>query len=268
MELVYTSMICRFEPSHASRSMSESTIPRYQLVKDWLVDRIGSGELGPDDRTPSENELVAALGVSRMTANRALRELAAEGVLRRVQGLGTFVADARPQSELVELRNIAEEIRARGHAYRAAVDGVGAVRASATVATALGVPTGETVFHSVIVHFEGTQAVQYEDRYVNPAAAPDYLAQDFARITPNEYLMRVAPAPHVEHVVEAAMPPDRIRRALGMRAGTPCLLLHRRTALVNRVVSRAWLWHPADRYRLGAAFDVAPLAAPPREAAR
>jgi hypothetical protein len=37
------------------------------------------------------------------------------------------------------------------------------------------------------------------------------------------------------------------------------LLLHRRTALSNRVVSRAWLWHPADRYRLGAAFDVAPV---------
>lgn len=243
--------------------MTEAAIPRYQLVKDWLVDRIGSGELRPDDRTPSENELVAALGVSRMTANRALRELAAEGVLRRVQGLGTFVADSRPQSELVELRNIADEIRARGHAHRAEIDSVGEVRANATVAPALGVPPGATVFHSVIVHFEGTHAVQFEDRYVNPAAAPDYLAQDFARITPNEYLMRVAPAPHVEHVVEAALPPDRIRRALAMRAGAPCLLLHRRTALSNRVVSRAWLWHPADRYRLGAAFD----AAPPKEAA-
>lgn len=239
--------------------MSEAAAPRYQQVKDWLVDRIGSGELRPDDRTPSENELVAALGVSRMTANRALRELAAEGVLRRVQGLGTFVADARPQSELMELRNIADEIHARGHAHRAEVGELQRVPANAAVAAALGLPAGDPVFHSAIVHFEGPHAVQFEDRYVNPATAPDYLAQDFARITPNEYLMRVAPAPHVEHVVEAAMPPDRVRRALAMRAGAPCLLLHRRTALVNRVVSRAWLWHPADRYRLGAAFDVAPL---------
>lgn len=243
--------------------MNDDAVPRYQQVKDWLVDRIGSGELRPDDRTPSENELVAALGVSRMTANRALRELAAEGVLRRVQGLGTFVADSRPQSELVELRNIADEIRARGHRHRAEVQELGEMPASATVGAALGVPAGEPVFHSAIVHFEGGHAVQFEDRYVNPTAAPDYLAQDFARITPNEYLTQVAPAPHVEHVVEAAMPPERIRTALAMRAGTPCLLLHRRTALANRVVSRAWLWHPADRYRLGAAFDVAP----PRESA-
>jgi GntR family histidine utilization transcriptional repressor len=104
--------------------------------------------------------------------------------------------------------------------------------------------------------------VQFEDRYVSPAAAPAYLDQDFSRITPNEYLMRVAPAPHVEHVVEAAMPTDRVRAALAMRAARPCLLLHRRTALAGRVVSRAWLGHPGDRYRLGAAFDVDPGPAP------
>lgn len=239
-------------------AVSEAAVPRYQLVKDWLIDRIGSGELRPDDRTPSENELVATLGVSRMTANRALRELTAEGLLRRVQGLGTFVADMRPQSELLELRNIADEIRSRGHVHRAAVRELSEVQATATVASALGVATGGPVFHSAIVHFEGRHAVQFEDRYVNPEAAPDYLAQDFARITPNEYLLRVAPTPHVEHVVEAAMPPEPVREALAMAAGKPCLLLHRRTALAGRVVSRAWLWHPADRYRLGAAFDVAP----------
>ncbi len=242
--------------------MREATVPRYQAVKDWLVERIGSGELRPEDRTPSENELVETLGVSRMTANRALRELTADGLLRRVQGLGTFVADMRPQSELVELRNIADEIRGRGHAHRAEVLTLAAAPASAAVAAAFGAPTGDTVFHSAIVHFEGARPVQFEDRYVNPAAAPDYLRQDFSRVTPNEYLMRVAPAPRVEHVVQAAMPPERVRAALAMRKGEPCLLLHRRTALGPRIVSRAWLWHPGDRYRLGAAFDVDPLHAP------
>lgn len=247
--------------------MPEAAVPRYQQVKDWMVERIESGDLRPDDRTPSENELVEVLGVSRMTVNRALRELTAEGRLRRVQGLGTFVADARPQSELVELRNIADDIRDRGHDHRAEVRMLAPARAGAEVAAALGVAGGERVFHSMIVHFESDVPVQLEDRYVNPAAAPDYLAQDFARITPNEYLMRVAPAPHVEHVVEAAMPPAPVRAVLAMSPGEPCLLLHRRTALADRIVSRAWLWHPGSRYRLGAAFDVSPAtpATPTRE---
>jgi GntR family histidine utilization transcriptional repressor len=40
------------------------------------------------------------------------------------------------------------------------------------------------VFHSVMVHLENGVPIQYEDRYVNPQAAPDYLATDFTRPRP------------------------------------------------------------------------------------
>ena len=61
-----------------------SELPRYQQLKHLIVGRISSGELRPRDRVPSENDLVAATGVSRMTANRALRELHDEGYVDRV----------------------------------------------------------------------------------------------------------------------------------------------------------------------------------------
>ncbi len=67
--------------------------PMYQQLKDLIIGRISSGELRPADRVPSENELVQAMSVSRMTANRALRELTDEGYVRRVAGRGTFVSD-------------------------------------------------------------------------------------------------------------------------------------------------------------------------------
>ena len=53
--------------------------PRYQELKDFIIEKISSGELKPTDRVPSENELVESKNVSRMTANRALRELDDEG---------------------------------------------------------------------------------------------------------------------------------------------------------------------------------------------
>ena len=56
----------------------------YQQLKDLIIGRISSGELKPRDRVPSENELVNAMNVSRMTANRALRELTDEGYVDRV----------------------------------------------------------------------------------------------------------------------------------------------------------------------------------------
>ena len=85
--------------------------PRYQQLKDLIIERISSGELQPTDRVPSENELVESMQVSRMTANRALRELDSEGYVERVAGRGTFVSDFRSQSHLLEVRNIADEIR-------------------------------------------------------------------------------------------------------------------------------------------------------------
>ncbi len=54
-------------------------LPLYAKVKAMVADRINSGEWRPNDRVPSESELVQLLGFSRMTINRALRELTAEG---------------------------------------------------------------------------------------------------------------------------------------------------------------------------------------------
>src|SRR3546814_8070202 len=69
-----------------------------------------------------------------------------------------------------------------------------------------GLLRGYAVFHSLIVHREDGQPVQLEDRWVNPAAAPDYLSQDFTAITPHQYLQATAPLSEAEHVVMAAMP--------------------------------------------------------------
>ena len=61
--------------------------PLYLQVKRHILDNIGSGKWGISERVPSENDIVKSFGVSRMTANRALRELRDEGVLVRVAGL-------------------------------------------------------------------------------------------------------------------------------------------------------------------------------------
>jgi len=88
-----------------------SPLPRYSQIKRMISSRIQSGDWRPGDRIASEAELVRDIGVSRMTINRALRELTLEGQLVRVQGVGTFVAESKAQSALFEVKNIADEIR-------------------------------------------------------------------------------------------------------------------------------------------------------------
>lgn len=89
----------------------------YRRAKDFVQDKLRSGEWKPGDLIPSENRLVQELGISRMTVNRALRELTEEGHLVRISGVGTFVAESKPQSNLLRITNIADEIIARGHSY-------------------------------------------------------------------------------------------------------------------------------------------------------
>ena len=77
--------------------------PLYLQVKRHILDNIGSGKWATSARVPSENDIVKSFGVSRMTANRALRELRDEGVLVRIAGVGSFVADRHAQAHPLEI---------------------------------------------------------------------------------------------------------------------------------------------------------------------
>lgn len=225
---------------------------RYLQVKDFILERIAGGTLRAGERVPSENELTRTLTVSRMTANRALRELAADGVLVRVAGVGTFVAEQRVHAHPLEVRNIADEIRARGHEYRVKVLALDSVSASRELAERCGVKPGAQLDYSLLTHFEDAAPLQVEERYVNPQVAPGYLRNDFSRITPHEFLIRVAPLQRAEHIVRALVPERRIRRLLRLEAGEACLLIMRRTFSHGRIASVADLYHPGSRYELAA----------------
>jgi len=224
--------------------------PRYEQVKTHVLKLINGGELHPHDRVPSEHELVRTLGVSRMTANRALRELADDGYLVRLAGVGTFVADSRPHSDVLRVRNIADEIRARGHTHSAKVITLEAVEADRRLVERLEVRPGDKLFHSLILHLESGQPIQLEDRYVCPQLAPDYLDMDFTKITPNVYLTKVAPLHTAEHIIRASLPTQKIRRLLKMEKNEPCLVIRRRTWSGGRPVSLAELSHPGATYEL------------------
>ena len=228
--------------------------PLYEVVKHHVLDRIESGEWQPGSRVPSEHELTRELRVSRMTVHRAMRELSADGRVVRVAGVGTFVASPGAHAHPLELRNIADDIRERGGRHHSRVVELGEVALDAQAALTFDMPPGRLMFHSLIVHAENGLPIQLEERYVDPAAAPDYLSVDFERTTPSEYLARVAPIQEVEHVVEALMPTSRVRRLLKMASGEPCLVLRRWVWAGDALASTARLHHPGSRYRLGGRF--------------
>lgn len=224
--------------------------PIYAKLKLAITMRINSGEWQADQRVPSEAVFVKALGVSRMTVNRALRELTAEGLLKRHQGLGTFVAEKKSHSALFEVHNIAEEIAERGHRHRSELLVLESAKATVEEAMTLGVRTNHEIFRSVVLHFENEQPIQIEERIVNARLAPDYDQQDFSQHTPYEYLMSVAPMTEGEHLVEAILPNELECQRLNIQNFEPCLQIKRRTWAGDDIVTVARLLHPGSRFQL------------------
>lgn len=230
---------------------SRSGAPRYATVKNYVLQRIRSGAWPPHHRIPSENEIVVDLGVSRMTANRALRELAAEGAIFRVQGVGSFVAPpSKGSTPLLGVKNIADEIRQRGHEHGARIVLMQEEAATPEVADALGLEIGARLYHSIITHYEDDVPIQIEDRFVNPAVAPDYIGQSFGKTTPNAYLTAIAPISGIDQVVEAVSPQPWECRLLSISGIEPCLMIRRRTWSEGIPVTSVRLLYPGSRYRL------------------
>lgn len=226
-------------------------LPRFQVIKNFITRAIREKEYLPDGQIPTEYELAKKFEVSRMTANRAVRELVAEGLLVRHQGLGTFVAPQQVESPLLEIRNIADEIRERHNVYSNDRYDLKEIVADKKLADLLGIASGDPVFYSLLLHKENGRPLQLAERYVTAALVPDYLQQDFSQITPSEYLSELFPLSEVEHVVEAILPNALEQQLLEISVDVPCLLVNRRTWSGRNLISYARLVHPGDRYRLG-----------------
>lgn len=226
--------------------------PLYATIKQFVIEEIGKGSLKPGDQLPTEAQLVERFGVSRMTANRALRELQSEGTITRRAGVGSFIAEPRPVGQMIEVRNIAEEIRERGHDYSANVIRNDAIKCDHASSLLMEVETGTLLFHSVIVHREAGLPLQLEDRLVLAELAPGYGDADFTQHTPYEYLTRAATIERFEHRVRAVTPDAETARLLEMPGSEPVLEMTRRTWSAGRVASFARLTHPGDRFELSA----------------
>lgn len=235
--------------------MATSPLPAYGQVKAFIKKRISAGTWRPGDPVPSESVLMEQFGVSRMTVNRALRELMGEGLVTRVQGSGTFVAELHRISSTLTIRDIHDEVTERGHLHTAKVVLAESEKASADLALTLGLRTGARVFHTILVHLENGVPIQYEDRFVNPAAAPAYLENDFTQVTPTHHLLEAAPLTQASYSIEACLPSPQEAKHLGIKSGEACLAMMRRTVSGANIASVARLVYPGSRYSFAGEFQ-------------
>ncbi|SMC82152.1 GntR family transcriptional regulator, histidine utilization repressor [Desulfocicer vacuolatum DSM 3385] len=226
--------------------------PLYEQVKEFILQQIKTEVWLPDARIPSENELVKLLKVSRITVNRALRELTDSGDLVRVQGVGTYVAHPKPLTSLFEISSIDEEIIQRGGIYSCKIHMNTMEKAYPELAAAMEIEIDTPVFHSIIVHKSNDKPVMLEDQFIHPLSAPEFLKQDFSKISPVAYLLKTIQIKDVEHIIEALNPDEMAQELLNLSPHDPCLILHRQTWDSHRVATHSRMTYPGTAHRMGA----------------
>jgi GntR family histidine utilization transcriptional repressor len=225
-----------------------------ETIRGEIAGRILSGEWPPGHRIPVEHELMAAYGCSRMTVNKVLTALAAEGLIERRRRAGSFVGRQRSQSAVLDIPDVRAEVKALGLPWRMEILARAVRRATAADRARLGDGAGSRVLSLTCRHFAGARVHALEERLVDLSAVPAAEAASFDGVPPGAWLLSHVPWSQAEHRIAAVPADDAKARLLGVPVGTACLQVDRRTWRSGRPVTAVRMTHPGDGYSLVARF--------------
>ena len=226
------------------------SIPVYKKVQNYILESIDNDLFEEGEQIPSEHILAKKFGVSRMTVNRAIVELSQQGVLKRIQGSGTFVAGKRVASPPIRIVDISKEIQDRGSAYKIEMITQKLLSSPKSIAKKLEIPEGETVYFCHLLHLENDVPLAMEKRYVSRTLVPKFFEQDFLKISPGKYLLSHYDLVEMDQTIEAMITTEELEKFLQIDENSACLAIKRRTWSTIGLISYAEFTYPACRYKL------------------
>ncbi len=228
------------------------TQPLHDTIRARLETDILAGVYKPGEKLPNETDLAAEWNCARMTVSRALGALAEAGMVQRRKRAGTFVARRTVQETVLEIRDVAADVRASGREYAFRCLDRREAGASANEAATLGVPEGAPVLLVIGLHLADGQPHALEERLISLDAAPAASRERFEDHPPGAWLLTHVPWTEAEHAITALAADGQAAKRLGISVGSALLCLERRTWLSGACVTTARFLYPAGAQRLTA----------------
>jgi GntR family transcriptional regulator len=231
-------------------------VPQHRRIEQVLRERISS--MQPGDRLPSDAELVAEFGVSRMTARNAMQRLAAEGLVAREPGRGSFVATPAAHRRTDRLMSFTSEMSRRGRIPSSRLLARAIRPSTRSEAASLALAPGEPVVEVRRIRLADNEPIALESAVLVASCAPFVLTADLehgslhAAISAGGQTLRRGSG-----TVGAGAATAEDARLLDIRRGDP-LLIERRVIVDDngRRIEATESRYPGDRYALDVSFDV------------
>ncbi len=209
--------------------------PLYQAVADAILEQIQAGQLSANQRIPSESDLCARFGVGRNTVRHALADLSARGVLKTVQGVGSFVASARASKTAEYLMGFTQEMQLQGRHVASRVLEAAIIRADPFLARRLQIQLGGEVVYLLRLRLMDGQPTAIERAYLPHELCPGILSHDFStaslyQVLADKYGCR---PDHAEQEIEATLATPQVAELLDLEMPAVVFVFHRDTHLAD-----------------------------------
>jgi len=228
----------------------KSALPLYYQLKEIIKEDVDVGKYKPGGRIPSENELCDILSISRNTARQAIADLVSEGILYRVQGKGTFVAEKKIFKGLTDAFSFSSEFKTNGGKLKTKV--IFAEKISETKETLeyLKLKESKELFRIQRLRVLNDVPVALQTSYIPKFFCPNLLKYDLSQnslfdILKNNYNLSFSYFTENLTCVRA----DRYEaELLKVKKGSPLFLITRKTFNKNdEIVEVARSFMPGDR---------------------
>ena len=201
--------------------------PLHDQIRRAVCKPIVSGAWPPGQRVPSEHELMALFGASRMTVNRAMSTLAEDGLIHRRRRTGSLVASPPGDRAIVAMDAVRTAVEAGGHTYAYESLARHRTRATDDIAGRFRIAAGTPLLNLSSRHFADGRPVALEDHWINLAAIPEAAEATFDKTPPGEWLASRLPWPKSQYTVSAVNAAAAIAKLLDLVPGAACLKIDR-----------------------------------------
>lgn len=232
-------------------------IPLYIQIRKSLYEDIVNRVLVPGQRLPSEDELAARFGVSRMTVRQGISDLIDEGLLYRRHGVGTFVAQPHIERDQTHLTNFVETAEKEGIDLTIRLLAAEVLPAKLKVSRALSLEEGDLVIRVKTMRFTAGLPITVHDAYVPYKLFPQLLKEDLeARHLWEIFKSYGSRVKRAVQRLEAREADEEMAELLQIDEGAPILYKERTVYLDDGTpVEFTYCYNRGDRYRLTVVLD-------------